>query len=114
LRLGFGVTVEKNIVLEGVQRISVPKELRRRAHHALVVVVGGKDLIVQVGSDEEKDGNVVGRVFLNERVHGKPEGLVLPRGLEQPVLEVSTFFAWLGEKDFDLRVVKAALNGKGV
>jgi hypothetical protein len=113
LRLGFGVTVEKNIILEGVQRINVSKELRRTAHHALVVLVGGKNLIVQVNGDDEKDGHVMGRVFLSEKVHGEPEGLVTPHGLDQPLLEVGTFFSWLGTQDFDVKAVKAVLNGKG-
>jgi hypothetical protein len=112
LALRFGVKVEKNIIVEGVQKTDVPFHSQRTAQHALVVLIGGKRLVVQVDDDEKKDGFILGRVYLAEKVHGNPVGLVIPKGLETPMLEVGTFMRWLIADGLSIDKVKAVLNGK--
>lgn len=116
LELDYGVSIRKRIVLEGVQRSLVPEYRRKAATHALIVLVGGKNLIVHVETDNAgkmTDGYIPGRVYLAEKVHGDPEGMVIPYGLEDELLEVSLFYLWLMKHDFDMRLVKSVLNGKG-
>ncbi len=113
LDLNYGVSVRKNIVLEGVQSADVPRHLRKAAQHALVVLVGGKRLIVHTERQDTTDGYIQGRVYLAERVYGSPEGIATPYGLDLQLLEVTIFCRWLKTVDYDLRHVKAILNGRG-
>ena len=112
LELDYGVYIRKRIVLEGVQQSNVPKHLRIAAKHALIVLVGGKKLVIHVDSSKMSDGFIPGRVYLAERVYGEPEGMVIPHGLETELLEVSLFYMWLVERDFNMNHVKAILNGR--
>lgn len=87
-----------------------------KAQHALVVLLGGKKVIVEPElSQREHWGHrpsLAARVYLDERVHGRPVGLT--NGiLSESVLEVSPFFSWVAEQGFDLSAVKRVLNGKG-
>jgi len=111
LDLGFGLHLNKRIVLEGVNNRSIPKKLRNAAQHALIVLVGGKRVLVHV-DDTKQDGFLTGRVYLDEKVYGEPVGMTIPFGRETPLLEVSEFYRWLGDVEFDLKEVKAALNGR--
>ena len=111
LTLAFGVSVEKNVVLEGVDKNCVPEKRRQAAKRALIVLVGGKDVIVHTDTLAQ-DGFVIGRVYLDEKIYGKPEvGFVEPYNIDVPMLEVSTFYLWLRERDFDVRLATEALNG---
>jgi hypothetical protein len=111
LDLGFGLHLNKRIVLEGIDNRSIPKKYRNAAQHALIILVGGKRLLVHV-DDTKQDGYLTGRVYLDEKVYGEPVGMTIPFGRETPLLEVSEFYRWLGDVEFDLKEVKAALNGK--
>ena len=112
LQLGFGVSVRKSILLEGVQPKTIPRRLASGAKHCLVVLLGGKRVIVHV-DDHRKDGFLVGRVYLDEKVYGDPVGMLEPFGLAKTLLEVSTFYAWLADREYDIAQVKAVLNGNG-
>ncbi len=112
LDLGFGITVKKSVLLEGIERGDIPKRLVSRAKHCLVVLLGGKPVLVHT-DDKRKDGHLYGRIFLDQKVFGEPEGMVKPFGLDEEMLEVSTFYAWLKSKDFDIKLVKGILNGNG-
>ena len=112
LELDYGVSIRKRIVLEGVDQGNVPKHLRKSAQHALIVLVGGKKLIIHVDNKNMSDGFIPGRVYLDERVYGAPEGLVTPYGLDEELLEVSIFYLWLAKREFDIGHVKSALNGR--
>jgi hypothetical protein len=110
--LGFGISVKKTVVLEGIDRADIPKTLVSKAKHCLVVLLGGKNILIHI-DDEQKDGHLYGRVFLDQKVFGDPEGLIKPFGLDEPRLEVSTFYAWLKDQGFDIVLVKNILNGNG-
>ena len=112
LDLGFGISVMKRIVLEGVDYRGIPKALRSDAKHCLVVLLGGKRVVVHTDQSKQ-DGFILGRVYLDERVYGKPEGLTVPFGLTEPMLEVGAFYTWLAGKEFDVHLVKVAINGTG-
>ena len=111
LDLGFGVSLRKPIVLEGVERGDVPSYFVRRAKHCLIVLLGGKRVYVYLDSDHN-EGHAFGRVFLDQPVHGDPVGLMKPDGLDRPLLEISTFYTWLRSTDYDIEAVKEVLNGK--
>ena len=112
LQLGFGVSVRKSILLEGVQQKGIPRRLAANAKHCLVVLLGGTRVIVHV-DDHRKDGFLVGRVYLDEKVYGDPAGMMEPFGLGKKLLEVSSFYAWLADREYDITRVKAVLNGNG-
>lgn len=113
LELDYGVSIRKKIVLEGIQQTDVPRHLREAARHALIVLVGGKRLIIHVDSGKMSDGFIPGRVYLAEKVYDVPDGMATPYGLEDELLEVSLFYRWLVSRDFNMDYVKAVLNGRG-
>lgn len=112
LDVGFGTRVIRRVELEGIGERFVPKDLKPRAMHALVVLCGGKRLLVQADSNTI-EGPVIGRVFLDEPVKTDGPWMLEPQGYEQKHLEVSTFFMHLKEKDFEVEEVKRILNRKG-
>lgn len=108
--LGFDVFVNRVFVLEDLRVNDIPADKRRQAVHCLVVLVGGKNVYVQ---PESMSGTAkMARLYLAEKVFGSPVGLVqhIP-GLARPLLDVSTFMGWLGGCGFELREVKAVVNG---
>lgn len=109
--LGFGVRVVRTFTIEGINHDTVPRELLKFAVHALVVLIGGKKVMVQPES-ELPDARLAS-VYLCERLHGHPVGYVadIP-GLPQPILDVAMFFGWLSERSFEIRLVREVVNGR--
>lgn len=114
--LDFGVTVRKVFIFAGVRVADIPQRLRKEALHCLVVLLGGKRLLVQPAEAEREQWGrrpeVHARVFLDARICGTPIGLTtgLP-GLTGAFLEVTPFLRHLQEHEFDLQFVKNALRG---
>lgn len=106
-----GVHIKRTVVLEGVFARDIPVPKQRDAMHCLVVLVGGKNIAVRLGEKYRADGAVIARVFLPQKVHGSPPGIVTQEELPEPVLEVSTFYLSLLDNGFDTQRVKAVLNG---
>jgi len=111
LELGFGVKVHRKIKLEGIDQSIVPSYLKNKAQHVLVVLIGGKKIVVQAATNTI-DPLVRGRVYLDETVHGNPVGMSCPPGAEREMLEVSEYIRWIAGKDFELNEVLFTLNGK--
>lgn len=112
LQLGFGVSIRRGIRLEGIDVSAVPKHLLDAAKHCLVVLLGGKRVLVH--TDPHRRGRfLMGRVYLDERVYGEPIGMETPFGLDVSRLDASAFYAWLGAHEYDIRIVKSVLNGNG-
>lgn len=112
LHVGFGISVTKRIIIEGIDWHRIPPKLRALAPKALVVLLGGKPVLVHTGP-EARDGRIYGRVYLNVRTHDAPaEVLHVPHGCEQPLLEVGFFFQWLQARDFDIPALLGVLNGR--
>lgn len=108
--LGFGVSVTRVFTLDGIRVSDVPRDKRREAVHCLVVLLGGKSVFVQ--PENTLPTARFARVYLDERIHGSPVGLVQHApGFDGPILDVSVFFEWLAGCDFSVREVKAILNG---
>lgn len=109
--LGFGVTVTKRVIIEGIDSHRIPPQLRPLAKKAMVILVGGKSILVHADPSVQ-DGIVQGRVYLNEKVYGAPEGaMCVPYGLDQPLLEIGFFFEWLHGRNFSIDALKGVLNG---
>jgi len=115
LELGFEIKATKTVIVEGVSSVDVPPRLRSDASHCLVVLLGGKEVFVQIAgdSDGEQNSAILGRVFLARKVFADPEGMMIPHGLSTPLLEIGTFFQSLKERSYDVDYVKAVLNGNG-
>lgn len=109
LFLDFNVSVVKKILLEGVEIKDILPQARQSANRCLIVLIGGKDVIVHTNSCEDGE-YTIGRIYLNERVYGTPPGMYTPYGLDVPMLEISTFYRSLAP-DYDIEEVKAVLNG---
>ena len=111
LDLDFGVSVKKRIIVEGVMPREVPRKLHSAAEHCMIVLLGGKRLLVHVADDADKrDGIIVGRVYLAEKTYGDPPGMRTPHGLDVLLLEVGEFFKHLATHKFDGDLVKCVLN----
>ena len=116
--LEFDVTLRKVFTLEDVDFSDIHESQMSAAQHCLVVLVGGKRLLVEppIALREQwgRRQNLNARVFLAEPVHGRPVGLTeeLP-GHRDPVLDVSVFYNSLRDSGFDVGEVKRVLNGRG-
>lgn len=117
LDLDFGVTLNRAFLLDGFSMKDALEDERARAKHCLVILVGGKHLIIRPDPRCRprwgRAGDLRACVYLRERVHGDPVGFI-ERGVEEaqgPVLEVSPYMRWLAERGFDVEDVKATMNG---
>ena len=109
IELDFGVHVRRVVHLEGLDAQTVPSSLVSRAKHALVVLIGGKNLIIN--TEPTLNGSkVVGRLYLDVPVYGNPPGMTIPPGLDQEMLEVSEFFLSLRKNGFNKDDVLSILN----
>lgn len=111
LDLGFGVFKRHLFALEDIRVSDIPPALRRDAAHCLVVLIGGKSVLLQ--PDTRKVSAKLARVYLTDRIHGSPVGLAMHApGFDRPVLDVTTYYQWLRGCDFDLDEVRSVLKGK--
>ncbi len=111
VELPFGAHLHRTFTVTDMQK--VPEALRTRATHALVVLIGGKRMLIQPEHTREDARSA--RLFLNERVHGTPIGIVQHvERLVRPILDVAMFMSWLADRDFDIRIVREVVNGNRV
>lgn len=109
--LGFGVRLVRVFALEGVDARQIPESQASEAVHALVVLIGGKQVLVR--PEHRKSDARRASVFLNERVFGTPVGFVADvPGLPRPILDVAMFFNWIAARAFDIGLVREVVHGK--
>lgn len=110
LNLGLGVHIVKTFTLSGFNPKLVTDQNRQNAVHALVILLGGKDVLLDLDSDRADVRNA--RVYLNERIYGTPVGYVsnVPR-LPRPILDVPVFMEWLAGYSFDVALVREVVQG---
>jgi len=113
LDVGFGITVRRSVVIEGLSARDIPEKFRNEAKHCLVTLLGGKRVLVLASINGKTDPYILGRVYLNEKVYGEPVGYVQPPGLDARLLEIGLFCSWLAAEKYDIQKVKAVLNGTG-
>ena len=110
LDLGFGVSLNHSFSMLGFDPKLVPDEQRREAVHALVVLIGGKNVLLEPESDKPNVKSA--RIYLNERVYGTPVGYVanVPK-LPRPILDVAMFMEWLSGVGFDAKRAREVIRG---
>jgi len=114
LDLGLGTLVMRHLLVEGVNRIEIPPDLRSAAMHVLVTLVGGKRILAHVDITNT-DGHIPARLFLDDpTVTPHDEYLEVPYGMQSKRLDVCSFLLWMRPRKFDVAVVRAILNGKPV
>lgn len=110
LSLGFGISVRREINVEGVNPNMVPRKDFEAANRCMIILLGGKNLIVQA-DDSSSDRVVMGRVFLDEDVYGATDSLLTPFGTNKKRLEVGNFFSEMVKHRFEAPFVRQILNG---
>lgn len=106
--LGFGVFVQKEITVEGVTSTMV-KDQWKEATHCLVVLCGGKDVLLYVDGSEKR---YVGRIYVPEWVPASPAiPLSTPPGFKDGMVEVGSWMSWARDHGFDAKILRAALKG---
>lgn len=111
LYLGFGVTVQKSLLVEGLDIAALPPGRRSEATHCLVLVVGGRDLLVHT-DDTTLDGHLKARVYLADPAPQAPDGtLAVPYGLDEVRMEVGLMWQWIARGGFDPRETGRRLHG---
>lgn len=117
LDLDLDVRVRRSVVIQGFEMVSYNDAQKDAARHCMVVLAGGKNLVVQPSLDERPEWGrtnlLRARVYLAEKIHGTPIGhtIGLPE-TRQPVLEIGPFMGWIAGRGFNVEDVKAAVNGK--
>ena len=119
LDLDFGVRVSKVLSIEGIRPLEIPEHLHSNAMHCLVVLLGGKKLLVQPNPDDREAWGrmptIRARVFVDEKVHGNPIGLTTNiDGVDGDLLDVAPFCHDLCSSGFPVDGVKQVLNKAGV
>lgn len=116
--LDFGVTIRKSFTIDGLALgDALSEDVRARAVHCLVVLIGGKRLIVQPDPrSRDRWGSmreIAARVYLAEKVNGSPIGYTenLPEA-SGPVLELAPYVSWLAQQQFDIDLVRETMNGR--
>lgn len=112
LHVGWGVSVNRRVMVEGLYRSNVPQRLEREAIHACVVLLGGKRVVVQEGP-LEKDGQQLARVYLDERMYREPPGVISPVWYTGELLDVTVFLDYIREHEFSVDRVLQHLNKRG-
>lgn len=112
LKLGWGVRFVTRVDIEGVNLRHLPRAQHDRAMHCLLVLLGGKDFYALVPYVD--GGPTLARVFVPTRVKGEnAPTIVRVPGVPSLVLSVAEFFHNLAQSDYDVTLVKRALNGGG-
>lgn len=118
--LDFGVQVRRTFRISDVPLASASEEtdasVLDRAKHCLVVLVGGKNLVIRPDPSLRERWHLMpsipARVYLRDRVLGKPVGYIESMAeAGGPALEVGPFMAWLAGEGFEVDLVREALNG---
>lgn len=117
LDLDFGVHVRHSFAIVDAAKLSPSDaELRDRARHCLVVLLGQKRVLLRPDPRYRERwhqmSEIPARVYLCERVRGNAIGYI-EAGPEfaRPVLEVGPYLTWLADQNFDIELVKETLNG---
>jgi hypothetical protein len=109
--MDFGIKVERAIALDGFSLSDFPEEMRSNAMHCLVVLLGGKRLIVNPSAQHHHI--TVAHLYLDEKLRGPvpPVGMEMVPGTNDTRLEVGTYFRSLRTSAFAVDEVKLMLNG---
>jgi hypothetical protein len=114
LDLGYGTHVHRRLIIEGIDRHSIPKEQRDAAFHSMLVLLGGRTKLLVQTDDFREDGPFRARVFLDQKVELPPPGTMhAPYGMREQRLEVGQFFSWLAKQGYSKDAVVRTLSGDG-
>jgi len=113
--LDFGVSISKIVTLEGLLPSDISDSEKNKAQHCLIVLLGGKRLLIQPDPAERKfwgrKPDTRSRVFLDERIFGSPIGMTTGVAHEDgEFLDVVPFIQSLAGTGFQVEDVKAVLN----
>jgi len=115
LDLGFGHHVQMRFAVDGVPYQDVKAMQKKDARHCMVVLVGGKKVLVQANAASPANADVApyARVYLDERVAEPPDGtMIIPHRTSQPLLCVGDAMAAIASRGFSVDYVKQILNGR--
>jgi hypothetical protein len=113
--LDFGVSISKVITLDGLLPSDIPETEKNKAQHCLIVLLGGKKLLLQPDPTESnfwgRKPDVRSRVFLDERIFGTPVGMTTGVSNEDgDFLDVVAFLKSLASDGYQVEDVKNILN----
>jgi hypothetical protein len=111
LDLRFGVHVEQIIALE-IDPARIRHEYRSEAMRWLIRLVGGKQVLVHVDDDSRRGDYLLGRLYLTEKLANAPVLPVRPFNIDEAFVEVTAFYEWMIDNDFNTTLMALAL-GKG-
>ncbi len=109
LSLNFGITVSKNVMLEGGDTRKLDPEQHKKANHCLVLIVGGRNLLLHT-DDSLIDGHLHARVYLDAQGATLPFGMYPPYGLSEDYPEVGALYAWAVGIGYDADEVRSLMR----
>ena len=109
VQLGFGVSIRRRVWMKGVPAVE-NDELRKKAIHCLVVLIGGKNVNVEISDTEQYRVEGVIMRDLDTDKTGAFEGMLAG---ERNAVNVNAVMCTLRECNFDVNNVKTRLiDGK--
>lgn len=110
VEVGFNVHVAVRLQIEGLSFRGLGKVAYDAAMHCMLVLVGGKDFVALLPYQDNT--SALARLYLAARVRDPAApGLVQIEGCPSPVLDVAAFMVYIASNNYDVALVKRALNG---
>lgn len=106
VRLGFGVVTTRRFSISGL--IPIPPESEAEAKHCLVVLCGGKDLLIE--TDTELYGDRLYATILAPAVDPPKQFTHVVDG--NVFVDVGPYMSSLADVNFPIDMVRTHLNGK--
>jgi hypothetical protein len=106
--LRFGVTIQREVHVEGISRIIASVDAEAAAK-CVSTMVGGRKVVIQIHSTV---GNIAARVYAAEYAPSAPVAQMgQPDGAPCPLVDVAAWLSWSVDNRYDLRLLRAALKG---
>lgn len=105
ISLPFGVAVSRRVHIDDAP--VCPPSLRKAAMHCLVILCGGKDVVVEVNTND-RDHLITARVGVEAK---SPPLECLMQKDDRALLDVGKFMRVLQQDQYAVHLVRAVLNG---
>lgn len=110
IELTSEVDIKKVVTIEGIDPAGIAPNLREEAKRGLIIMCGGKDVIVHFNRDNVD--RMISRVYLLDSKNILSPHLRDPTGTDTWLLDIGAFYASMIAHRFSREMITNVLNGK--